>query len=81
MRHTHTHTHTHMHTHRYETTSNGVQSYGWLQHDGRSFGHQKILDTDLGLFSSEKVVYLLFIFYFFSFYFFSACIHLCQPLI
>jgi hypothetical protein len=34
---------------RYETTSNGMKTYGWLRHDGRSFGHQKIVDTDLGI--------------------------------
>jgi hypothetical protein len=34
---------------RYETTSNGIKSYGWRSHDGRSFGHQKIVDNDLGI--------------------------------
>jgi hypothetical protein len=34
---------------RYETTSNGVKSYGWERHDGRSFGLHNVKDTDLGV--------------------------------
>ena len=28
---------------RYEATSDGVRRYGWLHHDGRSYGHQVLL--------------------------------------
>jgi len=34
---------------RYETTSNGIKSYGWQRHDGRSFGIQNVKDSEIGV--------------------------------
>jgi len=34
---------------RYEATSGGIARYGWVRHDGESFGHQIIQDEDLSL--------------------------------